>query len=133
LWGRQELYCLRHTSSFFVGSCFLLRSVCTIILLFHASCSYWHGRHIPPCPSFSTEMQSQAFFPGLACNFYHPVSLLCSMGWQLHTTAPSYWLKWGLANFLPGFLRVTLPTCLPGSWDYRLYHHAWFVIWVWFY
>jgi hypothetical protein len=63
LWGRQELYCLRHTSSFFVGSCFLLRSVCTMILLFHASCSYWHGRHIPPCPSFLHWDAITSFFP----------------------------------------------------------------------
>jgi hypothetical protein len=39
----------------------------------------------------------------LAWNRYPPnLGLLCSLGWQAHANTLSYWLRWGLANFLPG-------------------------------
>jgi hypothetical protein len=41
--------------------------------------------------------------------------------WQACFTMPSYWLRWGLANFFPGLSLNCDPSdlCLPSSWDYR--------------
>jgi hypothetical protein len=40
---------------------------------------------------------------------------------QTHTTTSSYWLRWGLTNYLPGLISNSEPPNfhLPSSWNYK--------------
>jgi hypothetical protein len=66
---RQVFYHLSHTPRPFVlvhfeiGSCFLLRTAWTVVILsFNASCSSWDDRHTPSLLAFSVEMGSHKIF-----------------------------------------------------------------------
>jgi hypothetical protein len=94
-----------------LGSHFLCRLAWTTVLLFYPSCYHcWDDRCTIPYPAFFSPWfrVSQTFLPRLASNHDSPnLSLPHSLGQQVHTTAPSYWLKWGshklfaLAGFEP--------------------------------
>jgi hypothetical protein len=79
------------------GSHFLPRLTLTTILLAIT------GRqvHIITLSFFSIDIEShKTFFAqvGLTWNLDPPISFPSSLGWQMCTTIPSYWLRWGLTN-----------------------------------
>jgi hypothetical protein len=52
---------------------------------------------------FSTEMHSHKLFcSDWSGSWDSQPRSPCSLGWQVHATIHSYWLRWGLTNFLPG-------------------------------
>jgi hypothetical protein len=105
--ARQTLYHLNHTSSSFCFGYFEER-----ILLFAQT----GLDHNPPIfcfpPSLRWHMHATvpnffpmswgltSFFAGLAWNHYPDLSLPLSLGWQVSSTAPSYWLRWGLVELV---------------------------------
>jgi hypothetical protein len=64
---------------FDIGSCFLHRLVCTMVILFYIFCHSWDGRHTPPCPVL-IEMGS-----------YDPLPRLISSSDLLDLSIPSSW------------------------------------------
>jgi hypothetical protein len=54
---------------------------------------------------FPVEMRvSWTFLPGLTWH-YNPPTSLWSLGWQVPTTMPSYWLRWRLQTLSPAGLK----------------------------
>jgi hypothetical protein len=90
-----------------IRSAFLPRLVSTRILLFYVSCHSLDDKYVTTYPTFTT------FFPLRWClinnHFWIGLepqsfwfSIPCSLGWQMHATVLSYWLRWSLANSLLG-------------------------------
>jgi hypothetical protein len=72
------------------------RPAWTTVLPFYTSHHHWDDGRVSPCPAFShwDGGLTNFFLPGLAWNLSPPnLSLLCSLGWQVHALLL---LRWGL-------------------------------------
>jgi hypothetical protein len=119
--ARQVLYCLSHAScpfcsSYFeIGLCFLPRPGLQSYFRHPALL----GRQVVCCHTQHFHCDGVLLISStsrVAWNLDPPdLSLLCSLRWQVLTTSPCYWLRWGLATFfaqaglkLSSWSRVTL-------------------------
>jgi hypothetical protein len=89
---------------------------------FYASCSSKDDRRSPQCQAFSIEMEvSLNFWSGKPGTTIFPISDSQVAGMMGAPTAPNYWLRWGLAKFLPRLVLKGHPPnlCLLCNQDYK--------------
>jgi hypothetical protein len=79
-----------------IRSWFLPRPAWTMILLFYASCHCWNDKNMPPHSTFILWDGGLPNFFALAVLNHDPphLSIPNRLGWQVHATRPSYWLRW---------------------------------------
>jgi hypothetical protein len=101
-----------------IGSCFLC-----IVILFYASWCHWNNNHTLPFSAFFHwgEMRFHKHFAWVGLKWQSSnLSLPNSLGWQVHATTPSYWLRWGLMKFLQRLALNTLSSCFNMTLNVKL-------------